>query len=75
MEATQKLNEGYTNNTGMFFQQFAQYDASVALRDIYNGFIDLVITFPVELRIAGIELINPWANASITSDDYNNWRY
>lgn len=75
LEATQKLNEGYSNDNGMFWQHFAQYDASVAIKDVYNGFIDLVITFPVELRLAGIQLINPWANATITSDNYNKWRY
>ena len=75
LDATQKLNEGYSNENGMFWQHFAQYDASVALKNVYNGFIDLVITFPVELRLAGIQLINPWANATITSDNYNKWRY
>ena len=75
MDATEKLNEGYSNETGMFWQHFAQYDASVALRDIYNGFVDVVITFPVELRLAGIELINPWFNATISSENYNKWKY
>jgi len=75
VEAVEKLNEGYTNDQGMFYQNFAQYDAAVALRNVYNGFIDVVITFPVELRIAGIELLNPWANESKTSEKALYWKY
>lgn len=74
LEAVEKLNVPYYRSK--FTDLPAAYFArSVARQDLYNGFVDVVITFPVEIRIAGIELFNPWVNKLIANTKSNEWRY
>lgn len=74
LEANEKLGEPYSKN-GYYYQNLANYDSSVARENIYNGFVDLVITMPCDIRLAGIELINPWVSERFDSTYSDYWRY
>ena len=74
LEAVEKLNSPYTSNTNQYMN-LANYSSIASNYDIYSGFVDIVITFPTEIRLAGIELINPWINKLANSKEANYWRY
>lgn len=74
LEATEKLGEPLSKDS-CYFQNFYNYSASVAQEDVYNGFIDIVITMPCNIRLAGIELINPWVSTRFGSEYSDYWRY
>lgn len=73
LEAVEKLGEEYSKNAKVNIP-LSNYSKNVAYDDLYNGFIDVVITFPTYIRLAGIELINPWVN-KLASDNSSYWRY
>lgn len=73
LEAVEKIGEAYTKNTKNELP-LSNYSKNVAYDNLYNGFVDVVITFPTYIRLAGIELINPWIN-KLSSDNSSNWRY
>ena len=64
LEAVEKLGEPYSKNS-YYYQNLVNYSANVATENVYNGFIDLVITMPCDIRLAGIELINPWVSENV----------
>lgn len=74
LEANEKLGEAYSKS-GYYYQNLKNYSATVAKENFYNGFVDLVITMPCEIRLAGIELINPWISERFDSSYTNYWRY
>jgi hypothetical protein len=73
LEAIETIGKEYSRNakTGI---PLSFYSRNVAYDDLYNGFVDVVITFPTFIRLAGIELVNPWVN-KLMSDDASYWRY
>lgn len=74
LEAVEKLNTPYSKTTKTYFplSNFAEY---IDERNIYNGFVDVVITFPCKIRLAGIELLNPWVNKYTNDVEASYWRY
>lgn len=73
LEAVEKLGEAYsTDNTVEL--PLSNYSRNVASDDLYDGFVDVVITFPTMIRIAGIELLNPWSSKKMTNDA-SDWMY
>ena len=69
LEATEKLNSPYDGITTEF-TPLSNYSKLVDAENKYNGFVDLVITFATTVRLAGVELLNPWIN-TINSE---KWR-
>lgn len=74
LEVNEKLGEPFSKSN-YYYQSISNYDASVAREDIYNGFVDLVITLPCEIRLAGVELLNPWISERFDSSYADYWRY
>jgi hypothetical protein len=74
LEAIEKMNSPYYRKNKTFIPM-TEYSSHVAKKDIYNGFVDIVITFPCKIRIAGLEFINPWNGKLPTDEEYNYWRY
>ena len=74
LEAVEKLGEPYSKNS-YYYQNLTNYSANVATENVYNGFVDLVITMPCDIRLAGIELINPWLSERFDSEYKDYWRY
>lgn len=74
LEAVEKLNSAYSSNTNQYLN-LTNYGKIPAEYNLYAGFVDVVITFPTDIRIAGIELINPWINKLSNSPEANYWRY
>lgn len=74
LEAVEKLKSPFSKNEKTFLN-LKNYSSTVGAKDLYNGFVDIVITFPVEVRLAGIELLNPWINKLTNDNDSNNWMY
>ena len=74
LEAKEKLGEPYSKSC-FYYQSIMNYSANVATENIYNGFVDLVITLPCDIRLAGIELINPWVSERFDSTYSSYWRY
>ena len=74
LEATEKMNAAYSRSTLAKLPLY-DYSKNVALKGLYDGFVDIVITFPCEIRLAGIELLNPWNNKLSTDKEYNYWKY
>ena len=74
LEAVEKLNTPYSKTTKTYFPlpNYAEY---IDKRNIYNGFVDVVITFPCKIRLAGIELLNPWVNKFTNDKEASYWRY
>lgn len=73
LEAIEKLGEAYSQDTKVEMP-LTNYSRNVASDDLYDGFVDIVITFPTMIRIAGIELLNPWITKTFT-DDASDWMY
>lgn len=73
LEAVEKIGEAYSKNAKVNLP-LSNYSKNVAYDNLYDGFVDVVITFPTYIRLAGIELINPWVN-KLSSDNSSNWRY
>ncbi len=59
MTAVEKLNSPYEKNTSDF-QSLGYYSKLIDSENLYDGFVDIVITFPTTIRVAGIEFLNPW---------------
>ena len=74
LEATEKLKSAYTKE-GMNAIPLYDYSKNAAKLDLYNGFVDVVISFPTTIRLAGLELVNPWNGALPTDEEYNFWQY
>jgi len=74
MEAVEKLNSAYSSNEITLYPMY-NYSQNVAAKKLYDGFVDIVITFPCEIRLAGIELLNPWNNKLSNDAEYNYWKY
>ncbi len=53
----------------------SNYSHNVADEYLYDGFVDVVITFPCTIRLAGIELLNPWNNKLSNDKEFNYWKY
>ena len=73
LEAVERLGEAYSNNNIVDIP-LSNYSRNVASDNLYDGFVDIVITFPTMIRIAGIELLNPWSGKKL-SNDASNWMY
>lgn len=74
LEAVEKLNTPYSKTTKTYFP-LTHYASYIDKRNIYNGFVDVVITFPCKIRLAGIELLNPWVNKFTNDIEASYWRY
>lgn len=74
LEAVEKLNTPYYRNKFTDLP-LAYYAKSVARQNKYDGFVDIVISFPVEIRLAGIELLNPWVNKLVANVKSTDWKY
>lgn len=74
LEATEKLGEPLSK-TSCYFQNYYNYSPAVARENVYNGFVDIVITLPCNVRLAGLELINPWVSSRFDSSYANYWMY
>ena len=74
LEAVEKLNTPYSKTTKTYFP-VSNYASYIDARNIYNGFVDVVITFPCKIRLAGIELLNPWVNKFTNDKEASYWRY
>ena len=74
MEAVEKLNSPFEKNN-LTYTSSNNYSWINAEKDLYTGFVDILLTFPVEIRLAGIELFNPWINKFVNGSRVNDWKY
>ena len=74
IEAVEKLQNPFESEAKTFVP-LTCYNSDLMKTNLYNGFVDVVITFPVEIRLAGIELLNPWINKLSSGPERNNWKY
>lgn len=74
MTNEQILGEPYSKST-LEYLPIWNYTPPVASGQLYDGFVDLVISFPCEMRLAGIELLNPWISEALTSTSSSYWKY
>lgn len=74
MEAVEKLNTAYTRKISTLVPMY-EYSGLVGEKELYDGFVDVVITFPCKIRLAGIELLNPWNNKLSNDSEYDYWKY
>lgn len=74
MQAVEKLNTAYSKD-GRAALPLYVYSKNVAYRSLYDGFVDIVVTFPCRIRLAGVELLNPWNNKLSEDKEYDYWRY
>ena len=74
LEAVEKLGSEYSKDT-FIKMPLTNYSRNVASDNLYNGFVDIVITFQTNTRLCGIELLNPWVNKLSYDEDASNWMY
>lgn len=59
LNAVEKINSPYESTTKSYMP-LMNYSKLVDAEGLYDGFVDVVLTFQTEVRLAGIEITNPW---------------
>lgn len=74
LEAVETVGSAYSKDSTIKMP-LSNYSKNVASDNLYNGFVDIVISFPTTTRLCGIELINPWINKLSYDNNASDWMY